>query len=122
MVGSSRPSGAGDDSRMSRMQDAVRKLISGIGEDLEREGLRDTPKVGLGQQRVLEHLSKQHLSCVIAYAEGCQSLHGDVCWVSPGCCQVRQVTLTFEHASELASRSPPDDAAYSTTRYSTKRK
>ncbi len=28
-----------------RMEAAVRTLITGIGEDLEREGLRDTPKV-----------------------------------------------------------------------------
>ena len=29
-----------------RLQDAVRVLIQGLGEDVAREGLRDTPKVG----------------------------------------------------------------------------
>ena len=29
-----------------RLQDAVRVLIQGLGEDAAREGLRDTPKVG----------------------------------------------------------------------------
>ena len=33
------------DARLLRMEAAVRTLITGIGEDLEREGLRDTPKV-----------------------------------------------------------------------------
>ncbi len=28
------------------MMDAVRTLLLGVGEDPEREGLRDTPKVG----------------------------------------------------------------------------
>jgi GTP cyclohydrolase I len=36
---------------MKRMEAAVRTLISGIGEDLEREGLRDTPKVRRGRAR-----------------------------------------------------------------------
>ena len=28
-----------------RLQSAVRVLLSGVGEDISREGLRDTPKV-----------------------------------------------------------------------------
>lgn len=28
-----------------RLQNAVRVLLSGVGEDISREGLRDTPKV-----------------------------------------------------------------------------
>lgn len=34
------------DVRLQRMQDCVRCLLQGVGEDTEREGLRDTPKVG----------------------------------------------------------------------------
>ena len=30
----------------AKLQQAVQTLITGIGEDLHREGLRDTPKVG----------------------------------------------------------------------------
>lgn len=30
---------------LQRLQSAVRVLLSGIGEDINREGLRDTPKV-----------------------------------------------------------------------------
>ena len=29
----------------TRLQEAVRTLITGIGEDVKRDGLRDTPKV-----------------------------------------------------------------------------
>ncbi len=32
--------------RLESLQDAVRSIIVGIGEDVTREGLRDTPKVG----------------------------------------------------------------------------
>jgi GTP cyclohydrolase I len=39
-----------DEARLERMQAAVRVIIAGVGEDVEREGLRDTPKVwGLPQ-------------------------------------------------------------------------
>lgn len=34
-----------DRDKLTRMEQAVRVLIQGLGEDLEREGLRDTPKV-----------------------------------------------------------------------------
>ena len=34
-----------DDSRLNRMQQAVRTLLAGLGEDSNREGLIDTPKV-----------------------------------------------------------------------------
>ena len=34
-----------DDSRLNRMQLAVRALLAGLGEDINREGLIDTPKV-----------------------------------------------------------------------------
>ena len=30
---------------LERLQSAVRVLLSGVGEDISREGLRDTPKV-----------------------------------------------------------------------------
>jgi GTP cyclohydrolase I len=33
-------------SKMQRMEQAVRTLLEGIGEDVGREGLLDTPKVG----------------------------------------------------------------------------
>lgn len=32
--------------KLDRMQDAVRSLLLGIGEDVHRQGLLDTPKVG----------------------------------------------------------------------------
>jgi GTP cyclohydrolase I len=32
--------------KMQRMEQAVRTLLEGIGEDVGREGLVDTPKVG----------------------------------------------------------------------------
>lgn len=35
------------DISIARLQDAVGTLLRGIGEDVEREGLRDTPKVRL---------------------------------------------------------------------------
>ena len=31
--------------RLENLQDAVQRLISGIGEDISRDGLKDTPKV-----------------------------------------------------------------------------
>ena len=34
--------------RLRRAQACVRTLLRGVGEDPEREGLRDTPKVGTG--------------------------------------------------------------------------
>ena len=34
-----------DDGSTERLQEAVRILIQGLGEDVSREGLRDTPKV-----------------------------------------------------------------------------
>ena len=34
------------DVSLTRLQEAVRLLLGGIGEDISREGLRDTPKVG----------------------------------------------------------------------------
>lgn len=36
--------GAPED-KLERMQQAVRVVLEGLGEDVEREGLRDTPKV-----------------------------------------------------------------------------
>lgn len=36
---------------MERMQQAVRVLLQGLGEDVNREGLRDTPKVSDCWQR-----------------------------------------------------------------------
>lgn len=37
--------------RLERMQAAVRCLLTGLGEDVGREGLVDTPKVGRGRPR-----------------------------------------------------------------------
>lgn len=34
--------------QLERMQAAVELLLRGLGEDPQREGLRDTPRVGLG--------------------------------------------------------------------------
>ena len=42
----------GDESRLRRMQLAVRALLSGLGEDVDREGLIDTPKVSLARYAV----------------------------------------------------------------------
>lgn len=39
------PPGLGQQQRLARMQQAVRLLLQGVGEDVEREGLVDTPKV-----------------------------------------------------------------------------
>lgn len=39
-----------DKDKLARMEQAVRVLIQGLGEDLSREGLRDTPKVRRGKQ------------------------------------------------------------------------
>ena len=41
----------GDTAVLARMVDAVKTLIRGIGEDIEREGLRDTPMVRIPDQR-----------------------------------------------------------------------
>lgn len=40
-----RVSEVGEDGSTDRLQEAVRTLILGLGEDPTREGLRDTPKV-----------------------------------------------------------------------------
>ena len=36
---------AGSDGSMERIMDAVKTLLEGVGEDIGREGLLDTPKV-----------------------------------------------------------------------------
>ena len=41
---------------LERLQSAVRVLLSGVGEDITREGLRDTPKV---QQQSVSQASQK---------------------------------------------------------------
>ena len=45
MVASDDAAARAEEARLSRMKDCVRQLLIGIGEDPEREGLLDTPKV-----------------------------------------------------------------------------
>ena len=51
--------------KLQRMQEAVRVLLAGIGEDVAREGLVDTPKVGCLSCRLTVHKVEASLSCVI---------------------------------------------------------
>ena len=47
-----------------RLQDAVRVLIQGLGEDLAREGLRDTPKVGACQSHRFKVTGTDSANCM----------------------------------------------------------
>ena len=57
------PSHPASGQRLQRMEQAVRVLIQGLGEDLEREGLRDTPKVSLMAADPREHAGHSQLTC-----------------------------------------------------------
>ncbi|KXZ41850.1 hypothetical protein GPECTOR_262g668 [Gonium pectorale] len=57
---------ARDRDKLARMEQAVRVLIQGLGEDIEREGLRDTPK----------RVAKAWLDCTRGYNEHTASTLG----------------------------------------------
>ena len=68
---------------LHRLQSAVRVLLSGVGEDISREGLRDTPKVGYTATWVFSLPCKPLLSSTLN-AESGQSLGGCVLRVQTG--------------------------------------
>ncbi|KAG2454032.1 hypothetical protein HYH02_001073 [Chlamydomonas schloesseri] len=62
-----------DKDKVARMEQAVRVLIHGLGEDLEREGLRDTPK----------RVAKALLDCTQGYHQDTSSTLGTALFHEP---------------------------------------
>ncbi|GLC35363.1 hypothetical protein PLESTF_001212500 [Pleodorina starrii] len=62
-----------DRDKLSRMEQAVRVLIHGLGEDLDREGLRDTPK----------RVAKALLDCTQGYHQDTSSTLGTALFHEP---------------------------------------
>ena len=60
---------------LQRLQSAVRVLLSGVGEDISREGLQDTPKVQHTLCLASFYLRcAEHVPYSYCLAESCQSM------------------------------------------------
>lgn len=88
-----------------RLQSAVRVLLSGVGEDINREGLRDTPKVFrvMCSQQLL--VLQQLLTSTKLTAESGQSLGRRLTWVQARPSQVGQLFL--QSATSVQPHSTP---------------
>ena len=64
------------DINIGRLQDAVNLLLRGIGEDVKREGLRDTPKVSgsVAKQPQFLRMQSNELIIIVLYCRGSQRL------------------------------------------------
>ena len=93
-----------------RLQSAVRVLLSGVGEDISREGLRDTPKVQCYRCWSCTHRCIcQYVAEFVFVAEGCQSLGGCFQWLQTGPAQVAICCIvTILHYLLLKQPIAPD--------------
>jgi hypothetical protein len=91
-------------SKLARMEDCVRILLAGIGENTEREGLLDTPKVRTGMEMLTgpftrgDTLHTRLPGCRLTAAR-CQGIHGRyrglpaVCFHVCGLCRGRAAAM-----------------------------